>query len=475
LEPAAGPAPAAPSPSPGSFNPGISNGLPPTDPFAAYWSTIPASRLTAVAFAPPIFPDAFGRFHLTPPAPAPSHFPFSVESGLLGGIPKMLGEQSTARAPSNDAGYDLLGAIPRLPAATSQISWPASTAALPWFGNSTGDSIADVAKSAGVGVGQGVIGLAGLPGDARELATRGLQKAADSLAPGAAPVAAEAFSRLVPALTPLMPWLPALLQAPTSSQLQQAAESVTGPFYQPKSTAGEYARTIGELAPAAFAPGGFLGNLLRFAIFPGLASETAGQLTKGTAVEPWIRALAGLAAAGPGAFLHLRPGSAAAETAGTLPGHNPVPLATEAAENVGGQALSDAVEQAKPVEAGAGSAARAAGSSEPAVDAPPAIPSDPGLPAGIGPGPYARKSIAAGPGKRPNTTKQNQINAIGDEFGCHTCGTPTPGTPNGNWIGDHQTPTALNPEDASQCFLPHCASCSARQGGLMRSFMRRRR
>ncbi len=336
------PAPPAPRSRSSSFNPGFSNGLPPTDPFAAYWSTIPASRLTAVAFAPPIFPDASGRFQLTLPAPAPSHLPFSVESGILGGIPKMLAEQPTAGAPSNDAGYDILGAIPRLPAATTQASWPASTAALPWFGNSTAELIADVAKSAGAGVGQGVIGLAGLPGDARELATRGLQKAADSLAPGAAPVAAEAFSRLVPALTPLMPWLPALLQAPTSSQLQQAAESVTGPFYQPQSTAGEYARTIGEFAPAALAPGGFLGSLLRFAVLPGLASETAGQLTKGTAAEPWIRALAGLAAAGPGALLHLRPGSAAAETAETLSGHNPVPLATEAAENVGGQPASQA-------------------------------------------------------------------------------------------------------------------------------------
>lgn len=124
----------------------------------------------------------------------------------------------------------------------------------------------------------------------------------------------------------------------------QAAESVTGPFYQPKTSAGEYARTIGEYAPAALAPGGgFLSSLLRFAVLPGLASETAGQLTKGSAAEPWIRALAGLAAAGPSAFLHLRPSRAAAETAETLSGHNPAPLATEVAENIGGQLPSEAV------------------------------------------------------------------------------------------------------------------------------------
>jgi hypothetical protein len=124
--PTRSPSPARPPTNPVSSPVGLgfSNGLPPTDPFAAYWSTIPASRLTAVAFAPPIFPDASGRFQLTLPAPAPSHFPFSVEGGLLGGIPKMLAEQAAAGAPSNDAGYDLLGAIPRMPAATAPL-WSA--------------------------------------------------------------------------------------------------------------------------------------------------------------------------------------------------------------------------------------------------------------------------------------------------------------------------------------------------------------
>jgi hypothetical protein len=373
---------------------GFSNGLPPTDPFAAHWSTIPASRLTAVAFAPPIFPDASGRFQLTLPAPAPSHFPFSGEGGLLGGIPKMLAAQAAAGAPADE------------PAAPSQVSSPASTAALPWFGDSTEDSIADVAKSTGVGVGQGVIGLAGLPGDARELAARGLQKAADRLAPGSAPVAAEALSRLVPALTPLMPWLPALLQAPTSSQLQQAAESVTGPFYQPKTSAGEYARTIGEYAPAALAPGGgFLSSLLRFAVLPGLASETAGQLTKGSAAEPWIRALAGLAAAGPSAFLHLRPSRAAAETAETLSGHNPAPLATEVAENIGGQLPSEAV---------TARAETVAPATEQSAGAPTASASAAASPAAIGDGQAAAEATTNADRVGPPQVKLNK--AAGDAW-----------------------------------------------------------
>jgi hypothetical protein len=564
-------APPAPSPPVGAFNPGISNQpLPPTDPFAAYWSLIPASRAGAMAWAPPVFlpPNPFAHENIPaskwvtplpiflnspgqspPPVPAPRDLPPSAAAdGLLGGIGKML----AASRPSNISAFDmpsllgeiaklsppsapadslpfpgnLLGEIARLPTTISQAPWPSSTSALPWFGNSTGETIGDVAKSAGAGVGQGVIGFAGLAGDARELAARGLQKAADNFAPGSAPIAAEVFSNLLPVLTPLLPLLPALLQAPTSSQLQQAAESVTGPFYQPKTTAGEYARTLGEFAPGALAPGGFLSNFFRLAVLPALASETAGQLTKGTDAEPWIRALAGLAAAaGPGALLHLRSGRAA-ETAETLSGHNPVPLETEAAENIGGQLPSEPIttpraETAVPateqsagrpvpasasapgapepepgpsapsapgasvagpdpasesVEAGGSSTAPTASSSAPAAGGAPPTPStELELPTGIGPGPYARKSIPAGPGKRLSKVQQNQFNVIGDEFGCHTCGTPDPGTPNGNWIGDHQTSTALNPPGKPQYILPHCDFCGPRQGGLISSFIRRRK
>jgi hypothetical protein len=97
------------------------------------------------------------------------------------------------------------------------------------------------------------------------------------------------------------------------------------------------------------------------------------------------------------------------------------------------------------------------------------------FPSGIGPGPYAGEPIPAGPGKKPNTEKQDQINASGDKFGCDTCGAPDPGTSSGNWIGDHQTATALNPPGQLQYYLPHCRFCSNSQGGLIRGFIRRGR
>ena len=77
----------------------------PPDPFAAYWASIPASRVGALAWHPPIFPDALGQFSI--PAPAPLTAPPEAANGILGGIAKML-------AASTDA-PSVLGAIGQLP------------------------------------------------------------------------------------------------------------------------------------------------------------------------------------------------------------------------------------------------------------------------------------------------------------------------------------------------------------------------
>ena len=89
-----------------------------------------------------------------------------------------------------------------------------------------------------------------------------------------------------------------------NSQVQGAVESYTGPFYQPKTIYGDYAQTAGEFVPGALLmPEGSLAtNALRYGLFPALSSETAGQLTKGTAAEPWARTAAALLAAAPSAW-----------------------------------------------------------------------------------------------------------------------------------------------------------------------------
>jgi filamentous hemagglutinin len=153
---------------------------------------------------------------------------------------------------------------------------------------SPGEIAADGAKSFGVGVGRFGIQAAGSLGDAREMLANGAQRAADYFAPGSAPNAGSKVSDFLASYP--------LLAGPTSSQLQSAVESYTGPFYQPKTIVGDYAQTAGEFVPGALLmPEGSLAtNALRYGVLPAISSETAGQLTKGTAAEPWARAAGGI-------------------------------------------------------------------------------------------------------------------------------------------------------------------------------------
>jgi hypothetical protein len=77
---------------------------------------------------------------------------------------------------------------------------------------------------------------------------------------------------------------------PTYGDAKVAVENMVGTeFYKPKTMAGEYARTVGEFAPmAAAGPGGWVARGANV-VAPAIASETAGQLTKGTEWEPYAR------------------------------------------------------------------------------------------------------------------------------------------------------------------------------------------
>ena len=79
------------------------------------------------------------------------------------------------------------------------------------------------------------------------------------------------------------------------------------------------------------------------------------------------------------------------------------------------------------------------------------------------------ESIPAGPSATPTAAQQRAINEMGNAHGCHTCGATTPGTKSGNWVGDHQPSTALNPPGSPQVYKPQCVRCSWRQGGHVRA------
>jgi hypothetical protein len=117
------------------------------DPFAAYWSLIPASRAGAMAWHPPIFPppnpfspenipasawvtplpiflNSLGQFPSTAPKP-PDLPPIPASHGLLGGIAKLLAASTPPDVPEIGPGQGLLGAIARLPDASTPPNVPA--------------------------------------------------------------------------------------------------------------------------------------------------------------------------------------------------------------------------------------------------------------------------------------------------------------------------------------------------------------
>ena len=91
----------------------------------------------------------------------------------------------------------------------------------------------------------------------------------------------------------------------------------------------------------------------------------------------------------------------------------------------------------------------------------------------IGPGPFAGQSIPArGPERDFTDQERDEINRIGAESGCHTCGTRDPGTLSGNFVLDHQPPNALNLFNEEQDLYPQCLTCSLRQGGFIRGYLK---
>jgi hypothetical protein len=158
----------------------------------------------------------------------------------------------------------------------------------------------DVAKAVPSGLAKGVAGLAGLPGAAQQGYNWVYRNTLGRVESGVrsdgqnwdAPSYEEQIRR----------WGGAGQGLKTGDQIQAGIEKVTGPLYKPQTVPGQYAGTIAEFIPGMVLPGGTVGQRAAMAVVPALASETAGQVTQGTAAEPYARlggALAGgLATAG---------------------------------------------------------------------------------------------------------------------------------------------------------------------------------
>jgi hypothetical protein len=84
-------------------------------------------------------------------------------------------------------------------------------------------------------------------------------------------------------------------------------------------------------------------------------------------------------------------------------------------------------------------------------------------------GPYARESTPArSSGRNFSVEERREVDRIGNQYGCHTCGATAPGSRLGHWVPDHQPPSGLNMPGGRQRLFPQCLSCSYQQGGEVR-------
>lgn len=161
----------------------------------------------------------------------------------------------------------------------------------------------DIAASGASGMGRGIADLVGLPGSISDALNSGgrwaLREGYEAVSGREPSSEGGAFERFF-AGPPEDIERQLLGGSPFSgARARSGLSAITGGAseYEPKTTAGEFAGTVGEFLPGAAAFGGVSpSNLLTYGVVPGLANEAAGQATEGTAAEPYARIAASLLA-----------------------------------------------------------------------------------------------------------------------------------------------------------------------------------
>ncbi|WP_420707784.1 MULTISPECIES: DUF6531 domain-containing protein [Streptomyces] len=84
-------------------------------------------------------------------------------------------------------------------------------------------------------------------------------------------------------------------------------------------------------------------------------------------------------------------------------------------------------------------------------------------------GDYAQESIPAQSKSQKFTSEERQqINDLGRQFGCHSCGSKDPMSKGGNFVPDHQPISSWVPDGTPQRLYPQCLPCSRQQAGWAR-------
>ena len=156
----------------------------------------------------------------------------------------------------------------------------------------------DMTLAGGAGIARGAAAIPDLPRALSDLYGSGVEALLTKTGMTSPEFAAEVKG----SMSGSMPFMPSNAAGDTMSAATGGASD-----YRGKTTAGQYAGTVGEFLPGAALLGGLNpSNLMRGAVVPGIASEGAGQATEGTALEPYARfgagMLASLLAAKPGSF-----------------------------------------------------------------------------------------------------------------------------------------------------------------------------
>lgn len=148
------------------------------------------------------------------------------------------------------------------------------------------DGLAGIQKSAASGIVEGAAGMVGLPNVGIGLVERGMDWAINK--------GAHAFGLTTNSDRGGDGRSSVSDGFPTQERVLKPVEKH---LYKPQNTAEEYARTVGEFIPGALAgPGSIARKVLAYGAAPAIASETAGQATKGTSLEPWARGGTAIAA-----------------------------------------------------------------------------------------------------------------------------------------------------------------------------------
>lgn len=150
-------------------------------------------------------------------------------------------------------------------------------------------ALEDVGRSFASGVPRGAAGLVALP---REINDLSANWAEDNEVFGDSDFGVGARRLLFG--TPSTPENPGWIPAPSMQDIEDNVLTPTiGAPYRPRTTAGEYARTVGEFAPAALFPWAQGARVAR-TVIPAAASETGGQIFEDTPAEGPARLIGGL-------------------------------------------------------------------------------------------------------------------------------------------------------------------------------------